>query len=137
MIVGYHTVVRHVGSGRFWCLYCETDREYERRDFKSFVTFVFVPLFRTGGCEFVLCLTCDSAFDLECLDESSTALCHELMIQVPDRALYGKASPDPRRAVDGEGGDRRSARWIPEPEPTGPQETIWKSLSARSATRRH
>ena len=71
--------------------------------------------------EFVLCDVCDSALDLECLDESSTASYEELVVQVPLRALLGGGA---------RGTPQRSAgrQWEP---------TIADALSANSKFRRH
>jgi len=71
--------------------------------------------------EFILCGVCDSAFDLECLDESSTAMCEELLVHVPYPAL---------RAVAG------AARLGGSAEP-GWERTIADALSANSKFRRH
>ena len=84
-----HVHVTKTGSGRFWCLYCETDRDYERRAWTSTRALFFVPVGSSRG-EFVLCRSCESAFDPECLDESSTALCDELMLDVPQTAIRAR-----------------------------------------------
>ena len=89
-----HVRVRQTGSGRVWCLYCETEREYVRRAWTSTRTVVFLPVAGRRG-EFVLCRACECAFDPECLDESSTALCEELLVDVPDAAIRARLRPRP------------------------------------------
>lgn len=92
-----HVHVKQIDSGRFWCLYCETEREYQRREFASTRTFVFMPVASRRG-EFVMCRTCEFAFDPECLDESSTALCEELLLDVPQAAIRARVRPRPSLA---------------------------------------
>ena len=89
--------IKKIDSGRFWCLYCETEREYERRAWASTRTVVFIPVAGRRG-EFVMCRTCEFAFDPECLDESSTALCEELLLDVPDAAIRARVRPKPSLA---------------------------------------
>lgn len=133
---GRYIDVRLLGTGRFWCLYCEAERDYEHREYRATQSILFMPV-GGWGCEFILCPECDSAFDLECLDESSTAFCEELMIQVPDRARHAKPVL-PGRGADG-GGDAacQSVRWVPEPEPAGSRAGVRETLSAWSVLRRH
>ncbi|HEU5331903.1 MAG TPA: hypothetical protein VFU73_04055 [Actinocrinis sp.] len=133
---GRYINVRFLGSGRFWCLYCETERDYEHREYRATQTFLFIPVGGWGG-QFILCPACDSAFDLECLDESSTAFCEELMIQVPDRARQARLFSSRGGPGRGRDGDRGSMRWAPEPEPDGPRAGVRETLSARSSSRRH
>ena len=84
-----HVRTRKTGSGRFWCLYCETEQDYERRAWTSSWAALFVPVGSSRG-EFVLCSNCESPFDPECLDESSTATCDELMLVVPHAAVRSR-----------------------------------------------
>lgn len=135
-VSGRRTSVRLLGTGRFWCLYCETERDYQHRAYQIDRSVYFVPL-APWGREFVLCPTCDSAFDLECLDESSTAFCDELAIQVPDFARHAQLSLASEAAPGGQGDDWQSMRWVPTPEPGGPRAGLRETLSARSASRRH
>lgn len=86
--------VRLKGTGQFFCLYCEADRKYEHRKWLTTAIVFFIPLMGVGGGEFILCSVCECAFDLECLDESSTATCDELMLTVPDKAIRGRARVD-------------------------------------------
>jgi len=78
-------------SGEFFCLFCKADRRYSLREWRRTSHFFFIPLGSTGG-EFVLCSTCQSAFDPECLDESSTKELDELEVDVPGFAC-GKLRP--------------------------------------------
>jgi hypothetical protein len=89
------TRIAQVGSGRFWCLRCETERDYQRRTWVRSRTLRLVPVSNERG-EFVLCRTCESAFDPECLDESSTALCEELLLEVPYEAVRARVGTRPR-----------------------------------------
>ena len=86
-----HTRVAQVGSGRFWCLHCETERDYLRRTYIRTRALFFIPISNSRG-EFVLCRTCDSAFDPECLDETSTASCDELLLDVPYEAVAARVT---------------------------------------------
>ena len=133
---GRYINVRLLGTGRFWCLYCETERDYEHREYRATQTFLFMPV-GGWGCEFILCPACDSAYDLECLDESSTAFYEELVIQVPDRARHAKLVLPGTGAAGSRDAEWQSLRWVPEPEPTGPRASMYQTLSGRSASRRH
>lgn len=66
-----------VATGEFWCPYCEADRGYQQREWRSALI-----KGRRGGI-FVRCDSCESVLSPECLDESSTKLCDELMITAP------------------------------------------------------
>ena len=85
--------VRAIGAGDFFCLYCEAERSYQHREWRSSARLFFLPVADLSGGEFVLCCTCNSTFDVECLDESSTAFCDELMIEVPDFAIRARIQP--------------------------------------------
>jgi len=61
-----------IGSGRFWCLYCEGEHGYQLRQW--------------GQVRFVRCDACQATFHPECLDESSTKTCDELVVAVPESA---------------------------------------------------
>ena len=77
------TRVRLRGTGRFFCLYCEKMRNYERRAYaRSFA----VPRQNLWN-EFILCCSCESTFDPECLDGSCDAVMEELFVEVPDGAI--------------------------------------------------
>lgn len=93
-----HTRVTHVAAGRFWCLHCETERDYQRRTWVRTRTAFFIPVSNSRG-EFVLCRTCDSAFDPECLDETSTALCDELLLDVPYEAVRARVGTRPQASL--------------------------------------
>lgn len=109
-LVYRHVNVNLKGTGRFFCLYCEAERSYQRREWRITSVTFFVPLTRGG--EFILCPACESAYDLECLDESSTAVYDELVVDVPDLVIQAAVR-----------GRSRSSRR--------------ESLSAHSAVRRH
>lgn len=113
--------VRLLGTGRFWCLYCETERDYQHREWRSTGTLFRVSVMEISGGEFILCDMCESALDLECLDESSTALYEELLVHVPYSALRPIARATP---LDGSAGPQ----W---------ESTIADALSANSKFRRH
>lgn len=91
---GYHRIrVQRTGEGRFWCLYCEGEHDYERRAWSAMRSAYFIPVSSRHG-EFVLCRNCEAAFDPECLDESSTATCEELMlVNVPWKAVTMRLRP--------------------------------------------
>lgn len=72
-----------VEAGRFWCLYCEGEHGYQLREWSHTKDAV-------RGMRFVRCDACQATFDPECLDESSTKSCDELMVGVPEFA-YGPA----------------------------------------------
>jgi len=136
VIGGGRISVRLLGTGHFWCLYCEADRAYERREYQHTKRWYLVPV-ASWGREFILCPACDSAFDLECLDESSTAFCEELMIQVPDFARHAGLNAITSSTAGDRDSEWQSMRWVPEPEATGPRAGVRETLSARSALRRH
>lgn len=71
------------GKGEFFCLRCRADCSYEQRRWQwTWNVFSFWPV--GGGCgEFVLCRSCGNAYDLECLDETSTAELDELLVELP------------------------------------------------------
>lgn len=104
-VVTYRAVqVKQIGSGRFWCLYCRAERDYERRTWTSTRAVFLMPVFASRG-EFILCRTCECAFDPECLDESSTRLLEELMLVVPLRAIRARPRPNVSLAEYLEHGD--------------------------------
>jgi hypothetical protein len=82
----------------------------------------FLPVLEIGSGEFVRCGVCESAFDPECLDESCTASCEELLVEVPYRALRATLSAQPR---DGSA------------EPRWSRAVVTDALSAHSSFRRH
>lgn len=96
-VAGKAVTVGLRASGTFFCLYCNTDQRYQRRVWESTSHVFFVPLGITRG-EFVLCLNCESAFSLECLDETSTATCDELIMEVPMKAAVANLRFRPRTA---------------------------------------
>ena len=142
-IVGRHVHVWLLGSERFWCLYCETNRSYQRRAWSSTFFVVFLPVANTRG-EFVFCQACGSAFDPECLDESTTATCDELIMQVPFPALSARVRAQPRTSpigyIDSDPDEPRSATaavGTPMVELPGERRSLRGRLSARSTSRRH
>lgn len=133
------------GTGDFFCLFCEKERKYQHREWRSSGSFFFIPV-GIGGGEFILCLTCQNPFDLECLDESSTADWQELVVYAPSFAVT--ARPGGRIAGDltlteyvGAEPDSGAglARGISEAqvEPQRSRRRQVESLSAYSAFRRH
>ena len=140
------TSARVVGAGKFFCLYCETDRAYELREYQS-----------TTGAEggmFVLCGACGTAFDPECLDESSTGDLRELEVDVPGEALealapwnrYEVSAPESLdqylgRDGDGAGDEAGSASRprsvVSQGSAPAPAAGSRRSSSGRSQGRRH
>ena len=92
-VTARHVHVKLVASGRFWCLYCREERDYEHRTWVGTRTLFFMPIAASRG-EFVLCHTCECAFDPECLDESSTRFLEELMLIVPRGAIHARPRPN-------------------------------------------
>lgn len=116
------------GTGHFFCLYCERERSYQHREWRSARSVYFIPVSSRGG-EFIRCDACENAFDLECLDESSTAFYHELLSDAPASAIHANLSA---------ASQERDARAITYAEPQwerGSRDIT--SLSAASASRRH
>lgn len=113
--------VRPLGTGRFWCLYCETDKGYQHWEWRSVGRLRRATVMEVSSGEFVLCDVCESALDLECLDESSTASYEELVVHPPLRALLAIERAERRK------------------RPAGPpwERTIADALSANSKFRRH
>jgi hypothetical protein len=82
-IVTRPTFATVAGHGEFYCLYCRADRDYEQRRWqRTTYLFRFWAVRGTFG-EFVICLVCGSTYDLECLDETSTAELDELLVEPP------------------------------------------------------
>lgn len=79
------------GKGSFFCLHCEAQRAYEIREW-SVKSQVESALVAGESGTFVFCVNCRSAFEPECLDESSTAELSELEAVVPRFALADRAS---------------------------------------------
>jgi hypothetical protein len=99
-----HVQAKTIDSGRFWCLNCETERDFERRTWAATRAVFFMPVASSRG-EFILCKACESAFDPECLDESSTASCDELLLDVPHAAVRARTRPQVSLAEYLEQGD--------------------------------
>jgi hypothetical protein len=103
-----------VGEGEFFCLYCRTDRRYERRAVQKTVYALYVAVHESSA-EFVLCDSCGSTFDPECLDESSTAELEELLVDPPWEAVRpaalgrepGRSGPGLADFVNGHSPSRR------------------------------
>lgn len=83
--------VRVVGEGRFFCLRCETEAAYELREWSTVLWLAFVRTLQRSG-RFVLCIKCRRAFELEVLDETSTADHLELEAVVPE-FVYAECGP--------------------------------------------
>lgn len=122
VIFGRRVAVRLRAVGRFWCLFCEADRDYQYREWRRMRTVFFLSVREIGSGEFVRCAVCENAFDPECLDESSTASCEELLVEVPYRALRAALSAESR---DGSA------------EPRWSRAAVADALSANSSFRRH
>ena len=144
--VSWQEQVRLKGTGRFWCLYCEAERDYQHREWRSEERVLFVSLGVSSG-EFVLCRACERAFTLECLNPSSTALREELLadssefaIRASLRAQRESAPAGPASLVDtapdneGAEAQERSGRAT---DPQRVRPSLKKTLSARSASRKH
>lgn len=141
VVFGRSHHVRVVGEDRFFCLHCKADRGYQLRDWRSARTLFFIPLGSYGG-KFVLCSTCKTAFDPECLDESSTAELHELEVDPPGFAcaavltLAGNPLSDHQGYVRNDRG--ASAPEVDRSMPVGPgAQGRDKPMSAYSAFRKH
>ena len=139
-----HVNVNLKGTGRFFCLYCEAERSYQHREWRTTSVLFFIPLTRGG--EFILCPDCESAYDLECLDESSTATYDELMVDVPDVVIRARARVHPGEGLSlaqyigaapsgGEGIVRGGSGPGSDSDRVRPKRR--ESLSAHSAVRRH
>lgn len=127
---GGREAVRLNGTGRFFCLHCEKERSYQRREWQSTDYLFFIPVSSSGG-EFIRCDTCGNAFNLECLNESSTASFHELLADAPDFAIRRELSAAAQR----EAAEASGVRYA-EPKWERGSHNI-KSLSAKSVSRRH
>lgn len=90
LVVRQRLRVSPVGEGEFFCLYCRVDRRYERRAVQK-TTYALYVAMRESSVEFVLCDSCGSTFDPECLDESSTAELEELLVDPPWDAVLPAA----------------------------------------------
>lgn len=85
VIVSRDTSATVTGHGEFYCLYCKAEHSYEQRRWQRTVhLFRFWPVSGSFG-EFVICLTCGNTYNLECLDETSTAELDELLVEPPFR----------------------------------------------------
>jgi len=141
VLFGASKQFRAVSAGTFFCLFCRADRAYELREWRETPHVFFIPLGSSGG-KFVLCSTCQTAFDLECLDESSMAECHELEVDVPgfacaavrrrpENALSQYLGHD---SLDGDGSPALHASPGAAPANSSGRQ---QSLSARSRSRKH
>jgi hypothetical protein len=120
--------VRSNGTGHFFCLQCEKERGYQHREWHSTDSLFFIPVSSSGG-EFIRCDTCKTAFELDCLDETSTASCNELLADVPDEAIHAVLSAATLE-------DSETAIEYTEPQWERGSHNV-KSLFARSGSRRH
>jgi hypothetical protein len=91
-VFGVRRHVRATAAGTFFCLRCKADRAYQLREWRETMHFVGIPL-PTSTERFVLCATCKTAFDPECLDESSTAEPRELEVYAPEFAYKVLRNP--------------------------------------------
>lgn len=120
VVYSIRTSAKTTGHGEFYCLQCRADHCYEQRQWQRTVhLFRFWPIGGTSG-EFVICLTCGSTYDPECLDETSTAELDELLVD-PPRAVT---------SVAGLGSGRSRGRNTGRPSPEG-------QLSGYSPSRKH
>jgi hypothetical protein len=70
IIFGTKPRTKTTGHGEFHCPHCETPREYERKEVKSYFALYFVPIFPIGsGREFIECQTCHHAFETSVLHD--------------------------------------------------------------------
>lgn len=83
--------VELVDQGTFFCLHCKADRGYQLRAWQQTTRWFYLQVGKTRG-EFVRCDACGSAFDRECLDESSTASLESLR-ELPPRFALGDRMP--------------------------------------------
>jgi hypothetical protein len=127
-VFGWRVGVRLKGTGEFFCLHCEKERTYQHREWKGTESLFFIPVSSNSG-EFIRCDTCENAFDLECLDESSTAFCHELLADAPDSAIRARLATARQHVAE------RSTRYD-EPQWERGSRNV-KSLSAVSSSRKH
>jgi hypothetical protein len=141
--VGWQEQVRLKGTGRFWCLYCEAERDYQHREWRSQDRVLFVPLGVSGG-EFVLCRACVRTFSLECLDPSSTALREELLADAPDFAIWAQLRAQGVSAPAGSVETASADEGAGAQQPSGPaadasqtRRSLKENLSARSSSRKH
>jgi len=83
VVVSRRTSATVTGQGEFYCLYCRAAQGYEQRRWqRTLHLFRFWPVGGSSG-EFVICRTCGSTYDPECLDETSTAELDELLVEPP------------------------------------------------------
>lgn len=104
------------GQSEFFCLHCSAERSYEQRRWqRTWYLFHFWPVGGTFG-EFVICLTCGSTYDVECLDETSTAELDELLVD-PPFAVTDVAGVSPGRSAgaraDGPGPETQLSAYSP------------------------
>ena len=88
-----HSITRRIsatltGNGEFYCLYCKAEKGYEQRRWQRTVYLFRFWSIRGSFGEFVICLTCGSVYDLECLDETSTAELDELLVYPPGEVAH-------------------------------------------------
>lgn len=89
--------VELVEEGMFFCLHCKADRGYQLRAWQQTTRLFYLQVGKRRG-EFVRCDACGSAFDPECLDESSTASLESLREFPPHFALASR-TPAPAASV--------------------------------------
>jgi hypothetical protein len=141
VLFGASKQVRVLSAGTFFCLFCTADRPYELREWRDTPHVFFIPLGSAGG-KFVLCRSCRTPFDLECLDESSTAECHELEADVPDFACAvmrrrPTSTLSEQLGFDPQSGNGSSTPKASSADAPAPVQTSRQSLSARSRSRKH
>ena len=63
IIFGTGPKYKTVGKGHFYCPHCQTERTYERKQGKQYISLYFIPLIPLGDLgEIIECQTCGRAF---------------------------------------------------------------------------
>lgn len=137
--------VRVTDTGTFFCLRCNADCGYELREWWGTPPLLFLAVLVSHD-QFVLCTTCRTTFDPECLDESSTAELRELEIDVPEfarKALRARPAHELARYVGHDSLDHEQAHAQAPPQAQATWSTPEiqgqgrRTFSAHSAFRRH
>lgn len=85
VLFGVRISAEIVADGTFFCLDCNAEAHYDQRRWRR-IRYVFylwpLPIGARSG-EFVLCHSCASTYDPECLDGDSTAELDELLVTPP------------------------------------------------------
>jgi hypothetical protein len=128
--------VRVTETGTFFCLRCNADSGYQLREWRESAPLLILTILAPYD-QFVLCTTCETAFDVECLDESSTAELHELEIDVPDFTRKVLRSRVPHDLASYVGRDSLDQAQAQGPTQWNPEAVGRRTLSAHSSFRKH